>query len=175
MAQGVDTALLTQPGGIAGGTVQTLGLLDVDGSAAQAVGKQPDVGMMALPVEAQGIEQARREQGVTILAAFAVAHLETHAVRGALDVGQFQGTNFPDPQARRVGGHQERAAPQGPCRRKQALHFLARKHAGQMAGHLGHGNVQVRMGSPQHPLVQEAEGAHRLVDAGVGEVPGECD
>ena len=66
-----------------------------------------------LPVQAQRAQQSRREQRIAILAALALAHLETHAVGRALDVGHLQGAHFGDPQAGGVGDGEQGAPAQG--------------------------------------------------------------
>ena len=94
VAQAVDAAFGGDAGGVARSAVDALRRLDLYRRAALAVGKEPLARPPIAPVAAQHVEQSRREQRVAILSALALAHLEAHAIGGALDVGQLQGANF---------------------------------------------------------------------------------
>lgn len=65
--------------------------------------------MPAASQAAQRIEQPGREQRVAILAPLAMAHLEVHAIGGALEVRQVQGARFGDAQSGRIDGGEQRA------------------------------------------------------------------
>ena len=89
--QGMNAAFWGDAGGITRGTVDPMRRSNIDGRVAHTVGKQPDARPLLAPVVAQHRKQARREQRVAIPRAFALAHLDAHALGGALDVGQLQG------------------------------------------------------------------------------------
>jgi hypothetical protein len=63
-----------------------------------------------VPVKTQGLQQLGREQGISILAALALADLDAHAVWRGLDVAYLEGADFGHAQASGVGGHQHGAS-----------------------------------------------------------------
>jgi len=110
VTQAVDTARARDAGGgVARGAVDALHGVDADGRVARVVGKEPRAWPPIAPVAAQPHKQAHREQrvpqgdflrGVPILSALALAHLDAHALRGALDVRQFQCAHLGQAQPR---------------------------------------------------------------------------
>ena len=166
----MDAAFRRNAGGVTGGAINPLHRLGIDRRRSGGVGEQPATRSADLPPEAQAIEQARRQQRVTILIAFALAYLETHPIRGALDVRDLQGADFGDAQAGGVGRHQERASAQGSGGSNQACHFFVRKDLRQTFGHFGHGDIEARVRTFEYALKEKAKGAGRLVDTGVGQL-----
>lgn len=133
---------MVNAGGAARGVVGTLGGLLAQRTVAGAVGKQPVSRTGNAPVNAQCLEQPRREQGVAILAALALAHLEAHAFRGGFDVGKLQGAYFRESQAGRVGAHQQGARTHVPAVGEQAGHLFPRQYLRQTFGRLGHRDLE---------------------------------
>ena len=109
MAQGMNAAFRRDARGVTRGAVDPLRRFDFNRRAARTVGKQPLARSLVAPVAAQCVEQARREQRVAILAALALAYLEAHALRSALDVGKLQGAHLGHAQSCSVGGGEQRA------------------------------------------------------------------
>src|SRR3990172_4636547 len=102
VAQRVNATFTRDAGSVAGGAVDPLRRTLIDWRGARDIGKQPPSRSTIAPVVAQPVEQSRRKQRVAILAPFALAHLEAHAIGGALDVGQLQGTHFGDRKSTRL-------------------------------------------------------------------------
>ena len=120
--QGVDAALRADAGGVPRGAVDALHRLGIDRRRPGGIGEQPAPRPAHSPVSPQGVEQARRQQRVAILSAFALkdsdplraearaesyalAYLETHPIRCAFDVRDLQSADFRDAQASGVGRH----------------------------------------------------------------------
>ena len=103
VSQGMDAALRADASGVPRGAINALHRLGVDRRRAGGVGKQPAPRSGDAPPGAQALEQAWRQQRVAILAAFALAYLEAHAIRGALDICDLQGADLGDAQTGSVG------------------------------------------------------------------------
>ena len=71
-------------------------VISLIGASPAVLGNSHPARPAILPVTAQGREQSRRQQGVAVLAALALADLEAHAVGRSFDVGRLQGTHFGD-------------------------------------------------------------------------------
>ena len=90
MAQRVNATAAGNAGSLAGSVIHALGRLVVERTIAPAVGEQPEARAGDPPVLAQHLQQPCREQRIAILAALALAHLDTHPVGGRFDVRQLQ-------------------------------------------------------------------------------------
>jgi len=70
-------------------------------------GEEPAPGLVDQPVLAKDLQQPLGQQGVTILAALAIANPKNHAP--GIDVLDPQPAGLGDPQTRRIHGHQQHA------------------------------------------------------------------
>ena len=97
------------------------------GGAGQGLGavvarKEPPRGAVQVPVGAQCGQQTGRQQCVAVRTAFALLDADQHAV--TFEVAEAQAPDFPDPQARSIGGHEPGPMPRVGGTREQALEFF---------------------------------------------------
>ena len=142
MPQGVNPPGLGDPRALLGRLIGPLQRGRVHRVRALRRRKQPRRGARLCPVPAQGLEQARREHRVAILAALALLDANGHPRR--IDVGDAQVQDLGEPQARRVGRQDHRAMFR--IRRTCAISrsTSARlKIAGSVPGRRGEGTLKV--------------------------------
>lgn len=123
------------------------------------------------PVTTQFVEQARGQQGVTILFAFALHH--ANLVPFSVEVFGLEMAGFVETQTAAVDGHEEnsithmRAAVV-----EEPFNFLAAVNLrpANLAFHPGQGLPEDLRRTLEHPLVKGAQGTDGLVDATGGEL-----
>lgn len=99
VSQRMNATFAGNAGGVAPGAVHALCHFDAHRAVAGGIGKQPRAWPAIAPVQAQRLEQSGREERVAILGALALAHLDAHAIGGALDVVHLQPAQLRDAQA----------------------------------------------------------------------------
>jgi len=92
---------------------------DGQGLGAVLSHKEPRRRAIELPVGAQFGQQTDRQQSVAVFASFALMNADQQAV--TCDVGEAQAHDFPNAQARGIGGHEQGPMPRVGGAREQAL------------------------------------------------------
>ena len=120
------------------------------------------------PVAAQLAQQARGEQRVAILGAFALLHPDGHARR--VDVAHLQMTQLRDPQPRPVGGHQHGAVLGIGGQLDQARDLFARQDLGQLLRLARARDLELRLRLLERDVVAELQRVDRDVAAAPGKL-----
>ena len=106
-----------------------------DGFSHAGARKEPGVELIEFPVAPQQGEEVRGEHHHAIALAFALAHLDDHAL--GVNVGALQRTEFGDPQASGLEGGQDRAMLEVAWRQQQRCDLLTTEDDGEGFGLLG--------------------------------------
>ena len=122
MAERMDALAVRDPSALLRMIIDLLGRADGHRRVRIEARKQPRGWPVAFPVGAQFGQQPDGEQGVAILAPFALLDTEQHPI--TFDICELEPDDFADAQASGIGGHQEDAVPGilGTC--EQTLEFL---------------------------------------------------
>ena len=119
------------------------------------------------PVGPQDAEQLRRKHDGSVLGTLAAADLDHHAV--AVDIRDPQADRFRGAQACGIGGGQCRAGLLGHHRLQETHDLVGAQDRRQPAWPAGIGNLLGDLSSLQGHAVEEAQGAHRLVQRRPGD------
>ena len=130
VAQRMDTLAVRDPRALLDMIVDLLGRTDRHWPLGIEACKQPRGWPVELPVGAELSQQAGRQQGIAILAAFPLLNTEQHAL--TFDIRELQPHDFTHAQACGIRGHQEDAVSRIPRMRKQALEFLDAQNLGEL-------------------------------------------
>jgi hypothetical protein len=123
--------------------------------------EKPGRGPVDKPVAAEDGEQAGREHGETILAAFAVADPQDHALR--INVRDVEVAGLADTQSRRIAGHEHGTILGRFQGIEQGGQFLGGKNLWQSATRTpGHGEVRDHAGLLQRDNVKKLQGGANL-------------
>ena len=126
----MDAVAVRNPRALLRMIVDLLSGADGHGRVRIASCKQPRGGPVAFPVSAQFGQQTGGEQGVTILAPFALFDAEEQAI--TFDIREPQPDNFADTQPSGIRSHEEDTVPRIPRMREQALEFLGAQDLGEL-------------------------------------------
>ena len=124
--------------------------------------EQPGTSSRAPPISAENVEKARRQHGVSFLAAF--AHLDVDQHPRAVDGGDPQTRDFPDPQACSISSGQRDTIAQSLNRFQKADDFLGIQDRRSFSGSLPENDPFEGLLLSQGNAIEEPQGACDLVD-----------
>ena len=163
MAKGVNPARLADSGLLLGSIVDVSGPVTAQRACEKLVGEQPGLGTLAAPVLAQLLQQPRRKRDVAVLVALALVDAQHHPF--GIDVAYAQPPDLARPQPRGIGRHQHRAMLGVGGDGEQPHQLVVVEDLGQSRGHLGPGQVEVRVRHTEGDAVQEAHAVAHAVAA----------